>query len=62
MGKYTKPLQAAVIGATVVIATPLLTPNLIPELWNAGVITLGQIVSGGLAAIGGQYLAEMFIK
>ena len=55
-------LNSALLGAGVVIVTPLLTPNLVPEIYNLGVITVGQVVSAGAAAYGVSWLMDQFMK
>ena len=60
MGKLA--LNSVLLGAGVVIVTPLLTPNLIPEIYNLGVITVGQAISAGLAAYGTSWLLDQFMK
>ncbi len=55
-------LNGAILGTGVVIITPWLTPGIIPEFANLGVITVGQILSAGLAVLGVSYLLDQFMK
>lgn len=55
-------LNNVLMGAGVVIITPLLTPNLIPEIFSLGVITVGQALSAGLAAYATSWLMDQFMK
>lgn len=55
-------LHSLLLGAGVVIVTPLLTPGIIPAISDLGVITVGQAVSAGLAAFGVMYLLDQFMK
>lgn len=54
-------LNNVLLGAGVVIVTPLLTPGLIPEIYSLGVITVGQAISAGAAAWGTMYLLDKFM-
>ena len=55
-------LNGALLGAGVIIITPWLTPGVIPEFANLGVISLGEILSAGLAVLGVSYLLDQFMK
>lgn len=55
-------IHSLLLGAGVVIVTPMLTPNLIPALADLGVITVGQILSAGAAAFGVMWLLDQFMK
>ena len=55
-------LNGAILGTGVVIITPWLTPGIIPELANLGVISVGQILSAGVAVLGVSYLLDQFMK
>lgn len=55
-------VHSLLLGAAVVIVTPLLTPGVIPEISNLGVITVGQALSAGIAAFGAVYLLDQFMK
>ena len=55
-------LRAVLLGTGVVAITPMLTPSIIPDLFDLQVITLGAVIGAGLVVFGVNWILDQFIK